>query len=306
MARFRFGPLGFGTLALAAALGSAPALAASVVDGRGQTVEVADTGRIVSVGGTVTEILYDLGLGDRIVAVDTTSVFPPDALKTKQSVGYLRQLSPEGVLAAGPTLILAEADAGPPPALAALTSASVPLVLMSPSKTPEAVIDRVTLIARTVGADEKGAALAAGIQADFDALTAARANVKTPARVLFVLALRDGRPMVAGADTAADAAIALAGATNVAAGFSGYKTMTDEAILDAAPDAVLVMTQGGPRAVTAEELFALPAFSVSPAAKGKRMIPVDGLALLGFGPRTADAALDLCAALHPECRAGAE
>lgn len=295
-----------GALVLAAALSAGSAMAGTVVDGRGQTVAVADTGRIVSVGGTVTEILYDLGLGDRIVAVDTTSVFPAAALKTKQSVGYLRQLSPEGVLAAAPTLILAEADAGPPPALAALTSASVPVVMMNGSRTPDAVIDRVTLIASAVDAEEKGATLAAGIRAEFEALAAARAQVKAPARVLFVLALRDGRPMVAGSDTAADAAIALAGARNVAAGFSGYKTMTDEAILEAAPDVVLVMSHGGPRAVTADELFALPAFSVSPAAREKRMIPVDGLALLGFGPRTAAAARDLCGALHPECRAAGQ
>lgn len=291
----------FGALVLAAALGIGPASAASVVDGRGATVEVTDTARIVSVGGTVTEILYDLGLGDRIVAVDTTSVFPPDALKTKQSVGYLRQLSPEGVLAAAPTLILAEADAGPPPALATLSNAAVPLVMMDGAKTPEAVVDRVALIARAVGAEDKGADLAAGIRAEFAALAAARAKVRAPARVLFVLSLRDGRPMVAGSNTAADAAITLAGATNAAAGFAGYKTMTDEAILEAAPDAVLVMAHGGPRAVTAEEIFALPAFKLSPAARDQRVIPVDGLALLGFGPRTPGAALALCGQIHPDC-----
>ncbi len=291
---------------LAAALSIGPASAATVIDGRGQTVAVGDTGRIVSVGGTVTEILYDLGLGDRIVAVDTTSVFPAEALTSKPNVGYLRQLSAEGVLAAAPTVILAEADAGPPPVLATLSGASVPLVMMSGDKTPEAVIERVKLIATAVDAGPKGDALAADIQADFARLSAARARVTAPARVLFVLALRDGRPMVAGADTAADAAIALAGGSNVAAGFSGYKTMTDEAILEAAPDVVLVMSHGGPRALTADELFALPAFSTSPAARDRRMIPVDGLALLGFGPRTADAALDLCGALHPDCRAAAE
>mgnify|MGYP002397398202 FL=1 len=84
--------------------------------------------RIVSVGGDVTEIIFALGLGDRVVAVDTTSQYPPDAVKEKKSVGYMRALSTEGVLSVAPTLIVASADAGPPEVVAALKGSTVPFV----------------------------------------------------------------------------------------------------------------------------------------------------------------------------------
>src|SRR4029453_10639939 len=73
--------------------------------------------RIVSIGGAVTEILYRLGRQDEIVGVDSTSLFPEEALKTKKYVGYVRQLGAEGVLSLNPTLVIASEGAGPPDAL---------------------------------------------------------------------------------------------------------------------------------------------------------------------------------------------
>lgn len=286
-------------------LATAPASAAeTVTDGRGRTVEIADTSRIVSVGGTVTEILYALGHGDNIVAVDSTSLYPPEALKTKDDVGYLRSLAPEGVLAEAPTLIVAEGDVGPPPAVDVLTSSTVPMVIIDNARTPEAVESRIRFIAGVIGEKDKGEALARHVQEGFDRLAAARAKVGKPVRVIFVLSLRNGQPMVAGSGTAADAAIRLAGAENVAASVEGYKGMTEEAIVEAAPDAVVMMAHAQASA-SADEVFAMPAFRMVPAAEGKRLIKVDGLALLGFGPRTPEAALELCHALDPACTADA-
>jgi iron complex transport system substrate-binding protein len=68
-----------------------------VRDAAGRTVTVSDASRIVSIGGAVTEILYALGLKDHVVAVDTTSLYPPQALKEKPNVGYMRSLWAEGV-----------------------------------------------------------------------------------------------------------------------------------------------------------------------------------------------------------------
>ncbi len=79
-----------------------------------------DTSRIVSIGGAITEILYALGLEQRIVAVDSTSFYPPQALREKPNVGYMRQLSPEGVLGLNPSLILATEGAGPKETVAVL------------------------------------------------------------------------------------------------------------------------------------------------------------------------------------------
>ena len=92
----------------------------------------------------------------------------------------------------------------------------------------------------------------------------------------------------------------MAGAVNAVADYDNYKTLTDEAIIAARPDIVLTIERGGPNPVAAQELFALPAFSATPAAAKQSFIAMDGLYLLGFGPRTARAARDLALKLYPE------
>jgi ABC-type Fe3+-hydroxamate transport system substrate-binding protein len=93
------------SLVVAVAWFSAPGSAGGITvkDATGRPVAISDATRIVSVGGAVTEILYALGLEQRVIAVDTTSLYPPRALAEKPNVGYMRQLSPEGVLALGPS-----------------------------------------------------------------------------------------------------------------------------------------------------------------------------------------------------------
>ena len=85
---------------------------------------------------------------------------------------------------------------------------------------------------------------------------------------------------------------------NVAEAFDGYKPMTDEAVLSAAPDLILMMDRGGDHAILNAELWAMPAIAPTPAAAARRVVRMDGLYLLGFGPRTGQAALDLHAALY--------
>ena len=96
------------SLAVAAAcfgIDSRVADSITVKDAAGRSIAITDPSRIVSVGGAVTEILYALRLESRIIAVDSTSLYPPHALAEKPSVGYMRQLSPEGVLGLGPSLV---------------------------------------------------------------------------------------------------------------------------------------------------------------------------------------------------------
>ncbi len=285
-------------LLLAAAIPLAgPVRAEPLVDARGTPVGTPDTSRIVSIGGAVTEILYDLGLEDRIVAVDTTSTAPARALADKPNVGYMRALSAEGVLSTGPSLIVATEGAGPPEVVEVLAASSVPVVLVDDATTPEAVAGRIRFLAAALGAEERGAALATDVEQGFAALAETRAAIRTPARVLFVISLRDGVPMAAGTDTAADAIIGLAGGINVAADFSGYKPMSEEAVLAAAPDVVLMMTSGAHAA--GGDVLALPAFRGTPAAVNGRLVTMDGQSLLGFGPRTPAVARALAAELHP-------
>ncbi len=273
--------------------------------GAAEQTAVADTSRIVSIGGDVTEILYTLHAAPKIVAVDTTSTYLASALKEKTSVGYMRALSTEGVLSTNPTVIIAAADAGPPEVVAALKSSSVPYVEVPDHPTPEGVAAKIRLIAAALGAENDAKALEHAVARDFDALAEKRKRITKPARALFVLSVQNGRAVVAGRGTAADAIFALAGAENAATGFHGYKPLTDEAAVDLAPDVIVTMANPVPGGAPSQ-ILELPLFRSTPAATNKRLIEMDGNYLLNFGPRAGQAACDLMLTLYPSLGAAAK
>jgi len=277
----------------AAALGLLGLAAAPVA--RAQTPD-----RIVVAGGVITEVIYALGLQDRIVGVDSTSQFPAAALKDKANVGYVRALSAEGVLSLKPTLIMLIDGAGPPDAVSLLAESGVKIARITDGLTAEGVASKIAAIGAAIGAAAPAERQAAQTRACFEELATLRAGIARKRRVLFVLSLQNGRALVGGRNSSADGIIALAGGVNVADAIEGYKPMTDEAIAAAAPDMILMMRNSSAHNTTPDELFAMPAFSQTPAANGKRLIHMDGLYLLGFGPRTPMAARDLMAAIYPE------
>ena len=259
----------------------------------------AEPRRIVSIGGAATEILYQVGREDRIVGVDTTSLFPPEALKTKPNVGYLRAISAEGVLSLSPDLILMEKDAGPPETVALLEQSGIRIVRVASGYEMEALPQKIRQVAEAVGKTEDGARIAAKVKSDLSTLKSTLAGVTTKKRVLFILSMVDGRPMAAGTGTAADAIIRLANAENVFGDVQGYKTISPEAAAALQPEAILMITRSGaPEEGT--DILKQPAFVETPAAKTGSFIKMDGLYLLGFGPRTPEAARELAARLYPD------
>ena len=253
--------------------------------------------RVIAAGGSAAEIVFALGQGDRLIARDTTSTFP-EAVLVLPDIGYVRRLSPENLIAMEPDLILAEHDAGPPETIEILAHAGVPMVTLPEALTPADVLAKINVTAQALGVPEAGAALIARTQADFVAAAAAAVTMPARPRVLFVLSLQGGRILAAGSDTSAAAMIGVAGGVNAVTGLSGYKPLTDEAAIAAAPDVILAMDRGGDMAVAASELLAHPALALTPAGQSGRIIRMDGLYLLGFGPRTGAAALELNAALR--------
>ena len=269
----------------------------TVKDGAGRTVEVASTSRIVTVGGAVTEIVYALGFGDRVVAVDITSSFPSSA-KAKPSVGYMRALSPEGVLSLAPTIVLAIEGTGPPDAIEVLSRSSIPFVVVPEGYDEESVLRKVRFVAQALGASEKGEAMARQIEEDFAAVKAMRAKIVSKRSAVFVLAVGNGTPTVAGDRTSAAGIFTLAGVDIAVLGMSGYKPVTPEAALAAQPQAVVTMLERS-QGLEASVIFSLPAFSSTPSVREKRLVSVPS-DYLTFGPRTAHAARDLAAAIYPE------
>ncbi len=270
----------------------------TVHDARNREITVTDAARTVSIGGAITEILYALGLESRLVGVDTTSLYPAAALQDKPNVGYMRQVSAEGVLGLNPTLILAIQGAGPRETIDILETAKVPLVLVPDTFTEAGLIEKIKLVGHAMGVDARAACLSAAVGADLAQLGALRAGVTKPVRVMFVMSLQNGRALVAGRKTAAEEIIQLAGAANAIDDFDGYKVIGDEAIAAARPDVALSIERGKD-SLQAEAIYAHPGFALTPVAANKSFITMDGLYLLGFGPRTAAAARDLSARLYP-------
>lgn len=258
-----------------------------------------ETSRLVSIGGDVTEIIYALGEEKRLIARDSTSVYPEAAAKLPD-VGYMRALSPEGILAVNPSAIIAVDGSGPPEALAVLRNASVPFETVPQGYDRDGILKKITSVGALLGVPDKAKALEDKVAADLDA--AIDASDKRPVaerkRVLFILSAQGGKIMASGTGTAADGIIKLAGAVNAVGVFPGYKPLTDEAIIEAKPDVILLMNGGGGHTISNEDLLKQPAISLTPAAEHKAIIHMDGLHLLGFGPRTASAVRELNTAIY--------
>lgn len=250
--------------------------------------------RIVSVGGDVTEIIYALGEGDRIAATDSTSVYPLKALATPK-VGYVRNLSAEGVLSVEPDLILISGAAGPADALDQIRATGVPMVEMETEYTVDAILEKTQRVADAIGVAEKGAALAATIEAEWTEAQQAIDTLDGEPSVLFFSTVADGSPTAAGKDTAAHGVIEMIGGNNAFGERTGYKPISFESAVAADPDIILVMNFVVARMGGIEEVISHPAISLTSAAQNDRVFMVDAVTVMQFSPRTPKAAGRLAA-----------
>ncbi|RUU44869.1 hemin ABC transporter substrate-binding protein [Mesorhizobium sp. M6A.T.Ce.TU.002.03.1.1] len=282
---------------LGVAIGLALAFAALLPARAAEGTEVfADPSKIAAIGGSITEIVFALGEQDRLVARDSTSRYPEAALKLPD-VGYMRQLSPEGVLSVNPSGILALHGSGPKQAVDVLKKTSIPFIEVPERYDHEGILEKIHIVGKALGVDAKADALAAEIDAKLKAAEKQTASIKERKRVLFVLSMQGGKILASGSETAADGIIKLSGGVNAVDGYSGYKQLSDEALVTAKPDVILMMNNAGP-AASDDELFANPAILSTPAGAARKVIRMDGGYLLGFGPRTADVIHDLAASLY--------
>ena len=253
--------------------------------------------RIVTAGGTVTEIVFALGLGPHVVGVDVSSVYPAEAQKDRPSVGYVRQLSAEGVLSLAPDVLLTTADAGPPAVLEQLRAAKVRVETVPSGSSWDAAKARIRFVAQTLGVPEKAAALEQRLDEARARIEAGLKIRKAPARVLFVYAHGAGTAAVSGVGTEADAIITLAGGVNAVTAYQGYRPLTAEALAAARPDLILFTSRGLESLGGEKGLAVLPGFSE--ALNTAKTASMDDLLLLGFGPRLGDAVEALEALLPP-------
>ena len=240
--------------------------------------------RIVSADGAVTEILFALGVEDRLVGVDTTSKYPEDVNQLPK-VGYLRALPFEGVLSLEPDHLITTEEAEPEQTLQRLEQVGVKVTRLPVAQSPEQTLQRIMAIGELVGREEAAARLAGELQAvftDIDKKVAARGSAP---RVLVLLAAGGHGVSFGGSHTGADALLKAIGATNAVSNIRGYKPASREAIISANPDAIVVAESapGQFRIADWPELAQLPAWK-----NGHRYVG-DSMMLLSFGPRLAEA-----------------
>ncbi len=250
--------------------------------------------RIVSVGGPITEIVFALGKGDQVIAVDTSSVYPPEVTNLPQ-VGYQRTLSAEGVLAMAPDLVIASADAGPPAAIEQLRTAGVAVEIMPAAATPETAAKRIEAAGVALRSSPAAIELADALRRETRAARdrCCGASRGAAPKVVLIYARGTGTLMIAGSDTPAAAMLELAGARNAAVGFSGFKPLSAESLIEAAPDAIVIPARGLATLGGEAGLLALPGVAETPAGRSRRFVVMDDLLLLGFGPRLGAAIAEL-------------
>ncbi|MDO5291056.1 MAG: ABC transporter substrate-binding protein, partial [Pseudomonadota bacterium] len=255
--------------------------------------------RLITLGGAITEMVYLLGAEGQLVGTDTTSLYPEAAQKTPK-VGYVRQLSAEGLLSLKPDAIVAGGEAGPPRVLEQLRGAGVQVEVVPSTYDWAEVQAKLAAVGRATGReaaarqhqqrlDAEWAATQAAVQAS---LQARQARGARRPRALFILG-HGNTPSVAGEGTGADALIRLIGCDNAMQGYRGYRGMTAEGMAQAAPDVLLATHQGIEAQGGIDRFWQRPGMHLVPAYATRRLLLRDALEMMGFGPRLPATVLSL-------------
>jgi len=240
--------------------------------------------RIVSLNGTVTEVVCALGFERSLVGVDVTSTYPASVQKLPK-VGHNRNISAEPVLALQPDLILATSNFLAPAVIGQFNATGVKTVVLQQEYSVEGTKKLIREIAAALQATEKGAALCKQLDQQQQALKV----IPQAKKVLFIYARGAGTMMVAGQETPLDKIITLAGAKNAASGFKDFKPLTTEALVAANPDVILLFDTGLESVGGVTGLLKVPGVPQTTAGKQQKIIAMDGQLLSGFGPRVLEA-----------------
>ena len=258
--------------------------------------------QLVTIGPSVTEIVYALGVGDQIVGTDQSSKTPEDAKVAR--LGYHRQLSAEGLVSLKPSRIVGTQDMGPPAVLEQLEAMGVEVTAIPGGNTLDDLYRHIETLADIFEREQEGQQLRQRLQRDITAVDnlaeSVRAKNGRNLRVIYMMAY-GGTPLVAGAGSTANALIALVGAENPAEkSFRGYKPVTAESLLTMAPDVILVGQAGLSTAKNAEGVLRLlPGIQTTPAGRNKAVVAVDDTAIMGgFSPRIGQVALTLAKTIY--------
>lgn len=238
--------------------------------------------KIVSVNGTISEILAGIGMESNIIGTDITSNYPA-SLKSKPKVGHNRNLSSEGILALQPDIVTGLSTELKPELVSQLKSAGIKLVLFTQTYSADGTRKLIKEVASAFGKPSKAEPLIKKLDGDLAA--AAKINKGSKPKVLFIYTRGTGTMMVAGEGTQMQQIIQMAGGANAVTGFSDFKPLTPEALVAANPDVILLFSSGMDSLGGAAGLMNVQGVAQTNAGKNKRFVTMDGELVSGFGPR---------------------
>jgi iron complex transport system substrate-binding protein len=285
-----------------------PSLPVTVTDAQGTEVTVEDASRILALDiyGTLSRTVFELGLGDRVVGRDVSTQFAEAAdLPLVTSNGH--ELNAESILALDPTVVLTDTSLGPWDVVLQLRDAGIPVVVTDSHRGLDNLASLTHEVADALGVPEAGVQLGRRITAEADAAEAAIAEVAPRdvtgrLRTLFLYARgSSGVYYMFGQDSGADSLIEAVGAYDVSAeiGWKGMRPLTDEGLVAAQPDVVLMMSKGLESVGGVDGLLErFPALAQTPAGENERIVAMDDDQVLSYGPRTADVLNALAVALY--------
>lgn len=268
----------------------------TVIDQAGRTVTVpSDPVRIISLAPNITEILFAVGAGGKIVGVSEFSNYPAEAARLPQVGSYIKP-NLEAIIALAPDLVIATADGEKRAEIDRLAALGIPVYIINP-RTINGVIATVREVGRLAGRRNEGEAAADEMERDVARITALVAGL-VPVKALLVV---NTNPLITvNGNTFQDEMIRAAGGTNIAAAESiRYPTLTYEEVVVRAPG-VIIMTTMSPdedyRSVTAAWLR----FTTVPAVKSGRIFVIDSDIVDRPSPRMVQGLEELARLFHPE------
>jgi iron complex transport system substrate-binding protein len=267
-----------------------PKLPVTVRSHDGADVRVSSVDRIVAVDlyGTLGEIVFSLGLGDNVVGRDPSTGFPSAAdVPVVTSGGH--DLNAEAILDLDPTVVLTDTSIGPPEVQEQLRAAGVPVVFFDPERTLAGVPGHIRAVAAALGVPSAGERLVSSVDAEITAARALAPAGATPPRLTFLYVRGSaGVYLMSGPGSGADSMIEAVGAVDVGTDIGldkPFVPITSEGLLNAAPDVILVMTEGLESVGGIDGLLRIPGVAQTPAGQSRRIVDVADTDLLGFGPR---------------------
>jgi len=286
------------TTSIAGTSSTAP-MQATFVGADGVESMIEDTSRIVTLSGDLTEAVYKLGFGDSVVATDVTTVYPPEAVGLPV-VGVGRFLSAEGVLAQQPTLVIGDTQTSPLVAIEQIRSAGVPVVILDVPTTFEGLYNKIGDLAEALGEPARGAEIVTELRSDIGAALSVSPAFDPKPGVAFVYSRGPDVMLLFGSEMTTRPLIEAAGAIDVGAesGVTGTVSVTPEAIVAAAPDVVIITSEGLQALGGEAGLLAVPGFAETPAGRSGNILDYPEGDFLTFGPRIAESLALLIADLN--------